>query len=69
MTNLLRSYEYYQKKWNDTKPIRGRAEVCKPLGQRRRTWETVEKRDIDGQEVYACHLYNTDVVMYYPHGS
>lgn len=69
MTNLLRSYEYYQKKWNDTKPIRGRAEVCKPLGQRRRTWETVEKRDIDGQEVYACHLYNTDVVMYYPDGS
>lgn len=66
MTNPMASYEYYSKKWADTKPIRGRVEVTKPIGQRRRHWETIEKRDGD---VYACHLYHTDVVNYYPDGS
>ena len=66
MVNPLSSYEYYKKKFDDTKPIRGREEVIKPIGQRRRTWETIEKRD---QDVYACHLYQTDVVKYYPDGS
>lgn len=69
MTNPLSSYEYYKARWEQIKPIRGRAEVCKPIGQRRRTWETIEKRSIDGQDVYACHLYQTDVVKYYPDGS
>jgi hypothetical protein len=62
----MASYEYYEKLWADTKPIRGRVEVTKPIGQRRRTWETIEKREGD---VYACHLYHTDVVNYYPDGS
>ena len=66
MTNPMSSYEYYSKKWADTKPIRGRVEVTKPIGQRRRHWETIEQRDGD---VYACHLYQTDVVNYYPDGS
>lgn len=66
MSNPMASYEYYSKLWADTKPIRGRVEVCKPIGQRRRTWETIEKREGD---VYACHLYQTDVVKYYPDGS
>jgi hypothetical protein len=74
MVNILSSYEHYKKKWENTKKIRGRAEVIKPIGQRRRTWETIEKRYMrcDGgteQEVYACHLYQTDVVSYYPDGS
>ena len=64
--NALSAYEYYKKKWEDTKPIRGRAEVVKPINQRRRTWETIEKRVDD---VYACRLYHTDVVKYYPDGS
>ena len=39
-----------------------------------RDWETIEKRLVrcDGgveQEVYACHLYDTDVVSYYPDGA
>jgi hypothetical protein len=66
MVNILSSYEHYKAKWENTKKIRGRAEVIKPIGQRRRTWETIEKRDGD---VYACHLYQTDVVKYYPDGS
>lgn len=66
MTNPMASYEYYKQVWADTKPIRGRVEVTKPIGQRRRTWETIEKREGD---VYACHLYHTDVVNYYPDGS
>ena len=64
--SALSAYEYYKKKWEDTKPIRGRAEVVKPINQRRRTWETIEKRVDD---VYACRLYHTDVVKYYPDGS
>ena len=66
MVNILNSYEHYEKQWKQIKPIRGRTEVIKPIGQRRRTWETIEKRDDD---VYACHLYQTDVVKYYPDGS
>ena len=62
----LSAYEYYKKKWEDTKPIRGRTEVVKPISQRRRTWETIEKLS---EDVYACRLYNTDVVKYYPDGS
>ena len=65
----LSSYEYYKKKYAETKPIRGRTPEVRPIGQRRRTWETVEKHDVDGQEVYVCHLYQTDVVKYYPDGS
>lgn len=66
MVNPMVSYEYYKKQWHDIKPIRGRTEVCKPIGQRRRTWETVEKLS---EDVYACRLYQTDVVKYYPDGS
>jgi hypothetical protein len=43
--------------------------VTKPIGKRYRTWETIEKREINGQEVYAARLYETDVVMYYPDDS
>jgi len=64
--SALSSYEYYKRQWEQIKPIRGRVEVIKPIGQRRRTWETIEKRVDD---VYACRLYHTDVVKYYPDGS
>jgi hypothetical protein len=72
---MSRCYEFYKKKWEDTKPIRGRAVDTRPIDKYRRyrTWETIEKRmvAVDGawQEVYACHLYDTDVVSYYPDGS
>lgn len=72
---MSRCYEFYKAKWDNTKPIRGRAVDTRPIDNRRRsrTWETIEKRKVavDGawQDVYACHLYDTDVVSYYPDGS
>jgi hypothetical protein len=70
------SYEYYKKKWEKTKPIRGRSVDVRPIDnyRRYRDWETIERRisvKTDGtqQEVYACHLYGTDVVSYYPDGA
>jgi hypothetical protein len=65
----LSSYNHYKAKYHDTKPIRGRAQDTRPIGQRRRTWETIDKREINGEEVYVCHLYQTDCVAYYPDGS
>ena len=64
--SALKAYEYYKRQWEQIKPIRGRAEVVKPISQRRRTWETIEKLS---EDVYACRLYTTDVVKYYPDGS
>lgn len=68
---MTRSYEFYKQKWDNTKPIRGRSVDVRPIDKYRRyrDWETIEKRQINGQEVYACHLYDTDVVSYYPDGS
>ena len=71
-----RCYEFFKEKWEKTKPIRGRSVDVRPIDnyRRYRDWETIEKRLVrcDGgveQEVYACHLYQTDVVLYYPDGS
>lgn len=68
---MFRSYEFYKKKWEDTKPIRGRSTDIRPLdnSRRYRDWERVAKVYDDGKEVYACQLYDTDVVRYYPDGS
>ena len=71
-----RCYEFFKDKWEKTKPIRGRSVDVRPIDnyRRYRDWETIEKRQVIGsdgtqQEVYACHLYQTDVVLYYPDGS
>ena len=71
-----RCYEFFKEKWEKTKPIRGRSVDVRPIDnyRRYRDWETIEKRQVIGsdgtqQEVYACHLYQTDVVLYYPDGS
>ena len=73
---MARCYEFFKEKWEKTKPIRGRSVDVRPIDnyRRYRDWETIEKRFVrcDGgveQEVYACHLYQTDVVLYYPDGS
>ena len=70
------SYEFYKVKWERTKPIRGRSKDVRPIDnyRRYRDWETIEKRQVVGQDgiaqdVYACNLYGTDVVSYYPDGS
>lgn len=69
--SATRLYDWYKSKWETTKPIRGRAVDVRPLDNRRRSrdWETVEKLHEDGQEVYACRLYQTNVVKYYPDGT
>lgn len=61
----MRNYYQDMKNLYDwIKPIRGRDEDVRPIGQRRRTWERIE---MDG-DVVACRLYNTQCVRYYPDG-
>lgn len=63
------SYKWYENKYNTTKPIRGRKEDVRPIGQRRRDWETITSRDVEGGKSYIAKLYHTDCVEYYPDGS
>jgi len=62
------SYKFYEAKYNNTKPIRGRSTDVRPIGQRRRDWETIISRDVDGGKSYIANLYNTDCVEYFPNG-
>lgn len=57
-------YQDFKNLHDSIKPIRGRAEEVRPIGQRRRGWERIE---MDG-DVVACRLYDTQVVRYYPDG-
>ena len=57
-------YEDYKNLHDSITPIRGRAVDVRPIGERRRDWETIR---MDG-DVVACRLHNTDVVRYYPDG-
>lgn len=63
------SYEHYAKRYETTKPIRGRSTDVRPIGQRRRDWETITKKAIDeGMWSYSAHLYSTECVEYLPNG-
>ena len=62
------SYKYYENKYNNTKPIRGRSTDVRPIGQRRRDWETIISRDVEGGKSYIAKLYSTDCVEYFPNG-
>lgn len=72
----LDQYKHFQERFDNTKPIRGRAVECKPIGKRSRDWEQVVKRwvvedgalDAEGATAYGAHLYQTDCVMYMPNG-
>lgn len=57
-------YNEMKKKYESTKPIRGRSEHVCPIGDRRRDWERVVQ---DGDK-YGARLYDTNCVMYYPNG-
>ena len=59
------SYECYLKKYNETKPIRGRDVDVRPIGERRRDWERIE---LGAQGEVRCVFYETPVVTYYPNG-
>lgn len=57
-------YNHYKNLFESVKPIRGRSVDVRPIGKRRRDWETVR---MDG-DVVECVLYQTPVVRYYPDG-
>jgi hypothetical protein len=57
-------YDRYKAMHDKIKPIRGRAEETRPIGDRRKDWMRIE---MDG-DVVACLLYQTQVVRYYPDG-
>jgi hypothetical protein len=73
----LSLFNNFRDRYNNTKPIKGRAVECRPIGQRRRDWEQIVKRyiveegalDVEGGEAYGAHLYQTDCVMYMADGS
>ena len=54
-----------EQRYNETKPIRGRAADLRPWGNRRRQAELVRKID---DNTYAARLYDTDVVTVHRDG-
>jgi hypothetical protein len=50
---------------SEVKPIRGRAEECKPLGARNKSYASIRKDDQD----IVVRLYRTDIVRYKPNGT
>jgi len=73
----LEKFNHFKDRYNNTKPIRGRATDIRPIAQRRRDWEQVVKRyvveegalDVEGGEAYGAHLYRTDCVLYLANGA
>lgn len=66
---MVYTYKDIEKRWVNTKPIRGRSTDVRPIAERRRDWEQVTRTAIDeGMWSYAARLYNTDVVTYLPNG-
>lgn len=68
---IIRNYEQARKLWENTAPIRGRAEDVRPLGKRRRDWETIVRVSLGEGEnyAYAARLHSTNVVTWYPDGT
>lgn len=67
--SATRLYEYFKTKWENTKPIRGRAEDVRPIGKRRRDWEKITRKDLgNGEYSYCAVLYGTECVEYFPNG-
>jgi hypothetical protein len=59
----------YAKRYETTTPIRGRSEDVRPIGDRRRDWETITKRAIDeSMYAFSAKLYQTECVEYLPNG-
>ena len=71
----ISSYEVAKQRFESTKPLRGRTPELKPLGRMRRyTWYTIQKNTYANQaentqyDTYACRLFDTDCVEFYPNG-
>ena len=57
-------YNHYKSLYDSIKPLRGRSTDVRPIGKRRRDWETIRMNG----DVVECVLYQTPVVRYYPDG-
>jgi hypothetical protein len=72
MTTRIRDYEEAKELYESVVPIRGRASDVRPIGDRRRDHEIIRKLHVRHEdqmiELYACRLYSTDVITYYPDG-
>ena len=68
----MNRYEQARNVWENTKPIRGRAVDVRPIGKRKRDWETIVKVDLGADKpqneryAYAAKLHNTNVITWYP---
>jgi hypothetical protein len=71
------NYAYAKKVFEDAVPYRGRYPIEKPLGRNRRyTWMQIHQRirsiEVEGDPLgqfattYACKLYSTDCIEFYP---
>ena len=62
-------YKSLEQRWANTKPIRGRSVDVRPIGERRRDWEQITRKQLDeGMWSYSATLYGTDCVEYLPNG-
>jgi len=72
-------YAHIKKHYNEVVPIRGRTEETRPLGRRRYSWYEIVENTIVTElspenplgsfaKSYACKLYRTNVVEWYPNG-
>jgi hypothetical protein len=66
----MTSYKHYKNLWDSVKPIRGRAEDVRPIGDRRRDWERITRKQLlSGEYSYCARLHSTDCVEYLPNGN
>jgi hypothetical protein len=65
------TYAGMRAKHESTKPIRGDGANAGliPLGKRNKTQEQLIRKVVGDQVVYACRLYDTDCIEYWPDGS
>jgi hypothetical protein len=68
----MNTYIQAKAKWENIKPIRGRAVDIRPIGKRSRNWETIVQVDLGADKpegeryAYAARLHSTNVVTWYP---
>lgn len=73
----FKDYSMIKEHFENIAPIRGRAEECRPIGRRRYYWYEIVKNtvavDLCAENPlgtfatsYACRLYKTDVVEFFP---
>ncbi len=69
--NTNHNYEDLKRKYENTKPIRGRSVDVRPIGERRRDWEQVVRvvNPISGEVLYGGKFHNTNVFLFRPNGN